>query len=100
MAKRPLDIMFVAAGLPPEELSRAGFPPAYVRGAFAPACRSRHAGAPRLYQPAMISTYFTGEKFATGQERFAPHESIWGCVHHKRAATPPVENLSRPTAMK
>ena len=58
MAKRPLDIMFVAAGLPPEELSRAGFPPAYVRGAFAPACRSRHAGAPRLYQPAMISTYF------------------------------------------
>ncbi len=39
----------------------------------------------------MISTYFTGEKFSTGQERFAP----W-CVHHKRAATPPVENLSRP----
>jgi len=37
-------------------------------------------------------TCFTGEKFTTGQERFAP----W-CRHHKRAATHPVVNLSRPS---
>ncbi len=27
----------------------------------------------------MIMTYFTGEKFTTGQERFAPHMLIRGC---------------------
>jgi hypothetical protein len=37
-------------------------------------------------------TCFTGEKFATGQERFAP----W-YVYHKRTATHPVANFSRPS---
>jgi hypothetical protein len=37
-------------------------------------------------------TCFTGEKFVTGQERFAP----W-YVYHKRIATHPVTNFSRPS---
>jgi hypothetical protein len=45
-----------------------------------------------LYQGTLIVTCFTGEKFATGQERFAP----W-YVYHKRGATPPVANFSRPS---
>ncbi len=31
-----------------------------------------------------LVTCFTGEKFTTGQERFAPQYPIWGC-----SATPP-----------
>jgi hypothetical protein len=37
-------------------------------------------------------TCFTGEKFATGQERFAP----W-YAYHKRTATHPVADFSRPS---
>jgi hypothetical protein len=37
-------------------------------------------------------TCFTGEKFITGQERFAP----W-YAYHKRIVTPPVMNLTRPS---
>ncbi len=36
-------------------------------------------------------TCFTGEKFVTGQERFAP----W-YLYHKGGATPPVTDFSRP----
>jgi hypothetical protein len=47
---------------------------------------------PSLYQGTLILICFTGEKFATGQERFAP----W-YVYHKRIATHPVTNFSRPS---
>ncbi len=48
----------------------------------------------RLYKGLLILTCFTGEKFVTGQQRFAP----W-YVYHKGGATPPVTKFSRPAVL-